>query len=83
MKILIHIEGNNYGPYPEGEVRTYLKQGLISEKTLAWSKGMKDWATLEGLLDLPTGVPPPLRERVHTRSLHSWLRHVWGRWRES
>lgn len=57
MKILIHIGGNDYGPYSEGEVRTYLEQGLISEKTLSWSKGMKDWTTLQGLLDLPVGAP--------------------------
>jgi hypothetical protein len=69
MKILIHIEGKNHGPYPEGDVRTYLKQGLISEKTLAWSKGMKDWTTLQGLLDLPTGVPPPLPEHLSYASL--------------
>jgi uncharacterized RDD family membrane protein YckC len=64
MNILIHRNGEQYGPYGLEEVRGHLRDGAISADDLAWSDGMPDWRPLREILpsDEPrvTAIPLPV-----------------------
>jgi hypothetical protein len=61
-------EGKQQGPYPEGQFRDLVAQGVVRPETLVWSEGMAGWqkaAEIPGLIGgggapsmMPTGGPP-------------------------
>lgn len=54
MKILIHRDGQEYGPYTPEELTEQVREGTISLHDLAWHEGRTDWVPLSDL-----GVIPP------------------------
>ena len=61
-------EGKQQGPYPEGQFRDLIAQGVVRPDTLVWSEGMAGWqkaAEIPGLVGgggappmVPAGGPP-------------------------
>jgi len=61
-------EGKQQGPYPEGQFRDLVAQGVVRPDTLVWSEGMAGWqkaAEIPGLVSgggappiIPAGGPP-------------------------
>ncbi|WP_245326576.1 DUF4339 domain-containing protein, partial [Bradyrhizobium sacchari] len=60
-------EGKQQGPFPEGQFRDLIAQGVVRPDTLVWSEGMAGWqkaAEIPGLLGggappmIPAGGPP-------------------------
>lgn len=60
-------EGKQQGPYPEGQFRDLIAQGVVRPDTLVWSEGMAGWqkaAEIPGLIGggappmIPAGGPP-------------------------
>lgn len=60
-------EGKQQGPYPEGQFRDLVAQGIVRPDTLVWTEGMAGWqkaAEIPGLIDggappmMPGGGPP-------------------------
>ncbi|QOZ50121.1 DUF4339 domain-containing protein [Bradyrhizobium sp. CCBAU 53338] len=61
-------EGKQQGPYPEGQFRDLIAQGIVRPDTLVWSEGMAGWqkaAEIPGLMSgggappiIPAGGPP-------------------------
>jgi hypothetical protein len=61
-------EGKQQGPYPEGQFRDLVAQGIVRPDTLVWSEGMAGWqkaAEIPGLMSggaappmMPAGGPP-------------------------
>ncbi|MET4387082.1 hypothetical protein ABIB73_002831 [Bradyrhizobium sp. F1.4.3] len=64
-------EGKQQGPYPEGQFRDLIAQGVVRPDTLVWSEGMAGWqkaAEIPGLIGgggappmMPAGGPPMMR----------------------
>ena len=55
-------EGKQQGPYPEGQFRDLIAQGIVRPDTLVWSEGMAGWqkaAEIPGLM-AGAGGPPPM-----------------------
>lgn len=53
-------EGKQQGPYPEGQFRDLIAQGVVRPDTLVWTEGMAGWqkaAEIPGLIG-GGGVPP-------------------------
>lgn len=61
-------EGKQQGPYPEGQFRDLVAQGIVRPDTLVWSEGMAGWqkaAEIPGLIGggppmVPAGGPPTM-----------------------
>jgi hypothetical protein len=64
-------EGKQQGPYPEGQFRDLIAQGVVRPDTLVWSEGMAGWQTaaeIPGLIGgggappmmMPMGGGPPV-----------------------
>lgn len=60
-------EGKQQGPFPEGQFRDLVAQGVVRPDTLVWTEGMAGWqkaAEIPGLIGggappaVPTGGPP-------------------------
>jgi len=59
-------EGKQQGPYPDGQFRDLIAQGVVRADTLVWSEGMAGWqkaAEIPGLISggppiIPAGGPP-------------------------
>src|SRR6185369_14866679 len=54
-------EGKQQGPYPEGQFRDLVAQGVVRPDTLVWSEGMAGWqkaAEIPGLIGGGGGAPP-------------------------
>ncbi|QAU44145.1 DUF4339 domain-containing protein [Bradyrhizobium guangzhouense] len=61
-------EGKQQGPYPDGQFRDLIAQGVVRPDTLVWSEGMAGWqkaAEIPGLISgggtppiIPGGGPP-------------------------
>lgn len=62
-KIWIAQNGERSGPFPVDDVRQWLTEGRYDAHTLAWRKGMAEWAPLFSLFpERPaTATPPPPR----------------------
>jgi len=64
-------EGKQQGPYPEGQFRDLIAQGIVRPETLVWTEGMAGWqkaAEIPGLISgggappiIPAGGPPMMR----------------------
>ena len=63
MKINIHRDGQQYGPYSQEEITKHIRDGTLTTDDLAWYEGAAEWMPLRevpGIL-LPTSqsTPPP------------------------
>ena len=71
-------EGKQQGPYPEGQFRDLIAQGVVRPDTLVWSEGMAGWqkaAEIPGLVSgggappiIPAGGPPMMGGGGYTGS---------------
>ena len=69
-------EGKQQGPYPEGQFRDLIAQGVVRPDTLVWSEGMAGWqkaAEIPGLVGgggappmVPAGGPPMMGASGYT-----------------
>ena len=69
-------EGKQQGPYPEGQFRDLIAQGVVRPDTLVWSEGMAGWqkaAEIPGLVSgggappiIPAGGPPMMGSGGYT-----------------
>jgi hypothetical protein len=69
-------EGKQQGPYPEGQFRDLIAQGVVRADTLVWSEGMAGWqkaAEIPGLISaagappiIPAGGPPMMGGSSYT-----------------
>src|SRR5262245_8372511 len=67
-RIHVLINGEQFGPYPEGEFRQHLVDRKILRTDLVWREGLADWIRAEELLsklgspvDVPAGHTMPAR----------------------
>jgi len=63
MKIYLYRSGQNYGPYSEDSIHSFLGNGLVSKNDLVWTKGQNSWVILEELLPL-IGTEKSLNQEV-------------------
>ncbi|HZW12156.1 MAG TPA: tubulin-like doman-containing protein [Noviherbaspirillum sp.] len=62
---LLHISGQNHGPYPVVQLQQWVAAGQVAPSTLAWREGMPGWQALNTLpefMGAPMGgliIPPP------------------------
>ena len=65
MDILIHRNGQQYGPYSQQDILKYLNDGSLTQNDLAWYEGAPQWVPLRNIptLNLVNGaqsiLPPP------------------------
>ena len=52
IKIYIHRNSRQYGPYSDESIREYLRSGKVSGNDLAWIKGENAWVSLSDLVDV-------------------------------
>ena len=67
MKILIHREGQQFGPYSIAEVQSYLAAGQLQPTDSAWHEGLPDWIPLDqiaGAVGTASAPPPPPPSRL-------------------
>ena len=68
MDILIHRNGQQYGPYSQQDIFKYLNDGSLTQDDLAWSDGATQWVPLRNspALNLVNGAHsvPPLPQSV-------------------
>jgi hypothetical protein len=53
-------EGKQQGPYPEGQFRDLVAQGIVRPDTLVWSEGMAGWQKAAEIPGLIGGGAPPM-----------------------
>jgi TM2 domain-containing membrane protein YozV len=61
MKITIHRDGRNFGPYTLEQANAMLASGQLAGSDLAWAEGAPDWTPLSrvpGVIEIP---PPRAR----------------------
>ena len=56
MNIIIHRNGENYGPYTLDQVKDLIRNRTFHELDLSWYEGRTDWISLKDVL---SPVPPP------------------------
>lgn len=69
MDVWIGRDGERHGPYPESDIRQWLRSGEVSRDDLGWYEGLADWQPLAVLFPeatpaaTPSSMPPtmPLR----------------------
>lgn len=62
-KYYIAIDNKQAGPYTIEELKTKLKEGIFTAKSLVWKEGMSNWEKAETLPELASvfnSTPPPL-----------------------
>ena len=69
MRILVHRNGQQLGPFTLEEVRTYLANGSIAPGDLAWQEGTTEWVPVISLTGAPgVGTGTPLTNPVSSTS---------------
>jgi hypothetical protein len=63
MKITIHRDGRNFGPYSLEQANAMLASGQVAATDLAWAEGTPDWVPL-GRVPGMIEIPPPPRSRA-------------------
>src|SRR5215469_12934446 len=53
-------EGKQQGPFPEGQFRDLVAQGVVRPDTLVWTEGMAGWQKAAEIPGLIGGVAPPM-----------------------
>ena len=55
IKIYLHRNGRNDGPYSEESIREHLKSGKVEKDDWAWAKSQEQWVRLSDLVDVGEG----------------------------
>ena len=61
MTILVHRQGNNFGPFSVDQANLLLREGRLLSQDLAWLEGTPAWvrlAAVPGIVIEPPRVPP-------------------------
>ncbi len=57
----VAINGKSEGPYPESNIKDFIKSNKISRSTKMWKEGMSDWKEAKEVVsNLFSSMPPPL-----------------------
>ncbi|WP_338765046.1 SPFH domain-containing protein [Bernardetia sp. ABR2-2B] len=59
----VHLDGQQAGPFPLGEIQKMIQSGKITRTSYVWKAGMAEWAAAEKVAELQGlfgSVPPPL-----------------------
>jgi uncharacterized RDD family membrane protein YckC len=65
MEVWIGRDGERHGPYPETDIKDWLRDGKVSGSDLGWYEGLADWQPLsilfpgEAPAQSAAGTPPP------------------------
>ncbi len=57
--ITLSRNGQNYGPYDEGQILGMIASGHVSADDHAWKPGMADWKPLRSVIPSCVSIPPP------------------------
>ena len=68
MDIYLFIEGQQQGPYTEGQVRQSLKEGLIPRDLPGWHEGLEEWVQVDTLISIEAELRPETPLSVQTIS---------------
>jgi hypothetical protein len=60
MRILVHHDGQQLGPYSLEQARAAVQAGSLNASDLAWIEGTPSWVALSSILDAPAGLPSSL-----------------------
>jgi uncharacterized RDD family membrane protein YckC len=62
MDVWIGRDGERHGPYPESDIRQWLRNGQVSRDDLGWYDGLADWQPLAVLFPdaAPATTPPSM-----------------------
>jgi len=61
--IFISRDGQQFGPYDETTINSYLQNGTISLSDSAWREGDEEWRPLHNLLGMPPPPPPSISQQ--------------------
>ena len=85
MNLLIHRDGQQFGPYTLEQARAFVADGSLLSTDLAWPDGAKDWVPLAEVLK---ATPAPIRKRSRGKIIaftllggFGVLLVMWGAWR--
>jgi uncharacterized RDD family membrane protein YckC len=59
MEVWIGRQGERHGPYPEDQIREWLRNGQLSRDDLGWYDGLADWQPLSVLFPQERPTPAP------------------------
>ena len=59
-QITITRGGEQYGPYPEANIKEMLAAGQVQPGDLAWHPGADGWKPLQELMGGESPAPPPV-----------------------
>jgi len=79
MKLLIHRNGQNFGPYTIEHANALLLSGQLNSTDLCWPDGTSEWVVLgsvEGIVDVPPPPPPPSKAHANQRSNGEFPRRI-------
>jgi len=81
-------EGKQQGPYPDGQFRDLVAQGVVRPDTLVWTEGMAGWqkaAEIPGLIGgaggppaMPAGGPPMMSQGGYAQGGYSQAGYAGG-----
>ena len=66
------VEGRQFGPIGEEELRHLLNSGAIAKETLVWQPGCADWVPATGISSFWT-VPPPVPSVITVWGTPCWF----------
>ena len=56
MEIYITRDGQQFGPYSEGDCQSFIQSGQLLENDFAWRDGLAEWQPLKELLAAPAAT---------------------------
>lgn len=63
----VAIDGAQVGPLAPAEVQSRLASGAVTEETLTWKAGMREWTRLRDVSELAPTEPPPIPRTSHRK----------------
>lgn len=75
MKIFVHKDGQQHGPFTLEELRTSVSSGAFSASDLCWHTGLEGWQPASALLD---PQPPPLAGSAATHGTKTDPLSIWS-----
>ena len=67
MKLYVHHDGQQIGPYSLEDVLAQLAADTIQPTDLAWHEGALEWQPLASIPAIIRNAPPPLTEAAAPR----------------
>jgi len=65
MKLYLHQNGENVGPYTEYQIVSMVESGTLSREDVVWHEGLTEWQPIHTVVSLPTKImdAPPVPPR--------------------